>query len=52
VIGWVGFMLTSYTTGGNGGVLLGHFTRVTWDGIAADGPGQPDFGVRTISLVR
>lgn len=52
VIGWVGFTLTSYSAQGNSGTLFGHFTRLTWDGVAADGPGQPDFGVRTISLVR
>ncbi len=52
VIGWVGFTLTGYTTQGSSGTLFGHFTRVTWDGIAAESSGQPDFGVRTISLVR
>ena len=52
VIGWVGFKLTSWSTGGNGGMLFGYFTRLTWDGVAADSAGQPDFGARTISLVK
>jgi hypothetical protein len=52
VIGWVGFTLTSFSSSGSSGTLTGRFTRVTWDGVAANGPSQPDFGVRTISLVR
>jgi hypothetical protein len=52
VIGWVGFTLTSFTGSGWSGTLEGRFTRVTWDGVALNGASGPDFGVRTISLVR
>ena len=51
VVGWVGFTLTGWSASGNSGTLYGSFTRVTWDGVASDG-GGPDYGVRTISLVR
>ena len=33
--------------------LYGHFTQVTWDGIAATtSNGQPDYDVRIIRLAR
>jgi Flp pilus assembly protein TadG len=52
VIGWVGFVITSYDTSGSSGSLTGYFTRYVADGIQAGGgnPG-PDFGVHKVELV-
>jgi hypothetical protein len=52
IVGWVGFHLTGFEARGNDGHLYGWFTRVVWDGIQGQtGATQPDFGVRTVSLV-
>jgi Flp pilus assembly protein TadG len=52
IIGWVGFYLTGYDIHGNNATLHGHFTSYIAHGIqATSSSGQPDFGVRTISLV-
>jgi hypothetical protein len=52
VIGWVGFMLTSYAVHGNSGTIYGHFTRVIWEGIQNESASEdPDFGVRSIQLI-
>lgn len=52
VVGWVGFHLTGYSTQGNSATLDGYFTRYITQGIQSTTSGnQPDFGVRTISLV-
>lgn len=51
IIGWIGFVPTAFTGGGDNGKVIGHFTRVVWQGIAATSANQPGFGVRTISLV-
>jgi Flp pilus assembly protein TadG len=51
VIGWVGFVVTSFSAHGSTGEIEGHFTAVTWDGLASDDPSQPSFGARTISLI-
>jgi putative Flp pilus-assembly TadE/G-like protein len=50
VIGWVGFVITSFDARGNSGKLYGHFVRVVWEGIQAEA-GTPDFGVRSIELI-
>jgi hypothetical protein len=50
VIGWIGFVVTSFEARGNGGVLHGYFTRVTWEGLPASS-GVEDFGVRVIELI-
>jgi Putative Flp pilus-assembly TadE/G-like len=53
VIGWAGFLLTSFDARGSSGNLYGHFTQVTWDGIATTtNTDQPDYGVRTIRLAQ
>jgi Flp pilus assembly protein TadG len=54
VIGWVGFIIRSYTTGGSNGTLTGEFVRYIADGIPADtdGGGSTDLGVHTIELVK
>jgi Flp pilus assembly protein TadG len=52
IIGWVGFYLDGFSIQGNNAVLNGHFTSYIAHGIqATSGNSQPDFGVRTISLV-
>ena len=51
IIGWVGFMLTSYNVAGNNGTLSGYFTKVIWQGLADESGNIPDFGVRVITLV-
>lgn len=51
IIGWVGFVPTSFTAGGSSGEIRGYFTKVIWQGLADDSGNVPDFGVRVISLV-
>ncbi len=53
IIGWIGFVITSYDNSGSNGWLKGHFTRYIADGIQAEtgGGGNPDFGVHKIELV-
>jgi Putative Flp pilus-assembly TadE/G-like len=51
IIGWVGFVPTSFTAGGSTGTIRGYFTRVIWQGLADETGGVPDLGVRVISLV-
>jgi Flp pilus assembly protein TadG len=51
IIGWVGFVPTSFTVGGSSGTISGYFTKVIWEGLADDTGTVPDFGVRVISLV-
>ena len=53
IIGWVGFVITSYTTNGSAGTIYGHFTRYTTDGVPAEngnGGGAPGLGVHKIEL--
>jgi hypothetical protein len=53
IVGWVGFVVTSYTGGGSSGKLKGYFTRVIWEGIISESPSDvaTDFGVRAIALI-
>lgn len=52
VIGWVGFVVTSFKAQGNKGTVDGYFVRVIWEGIlSTSGSGAQDFGVRAIELV-
>ena len=51
IIGWIGFVPTEFTGGGDNGKVIGHFTRVIWRGLPATSSSVPSFGVRTISLV-
>jgi hypothetical protein len=51
VIGWVGFVTTSFEARGNSGILHGYFVRVVWEGIENENTGDPDFGVRSIELI-
>jgi Flp pilus assembly protein TadG len=52
IIGWVGFVITSYNTSGSTGTLTGYFSRYIADGVQAGGgnPG-PDFGAHKVELV-
>jgi Putative Flp pilus-assembly TadE/G-like len=52
IIGWVGFVVTSYQWSGSNGTINGSFTRYTADGVPADhGPGgAPGLGVHKIEL--
>ena len=53
IIGWVGFVIDSYDTSGSAGVINGHFTRYTTDGVPAEngnGGGAPGLGVHKIEL--
>ncbi|MGN6430514.1 MAG: pilus assembly protein TadG-related protein [Gaiellaceae bacterium] len=51
IIGWVGFVITSFNTGGSNGSLTGHFTSYTADGIQDTTGGNPYFGVKKVQLV-
>jgi hypothetical protein len=52
VIGWIGFVITSYEARGNSGILYGHFTRVIWEGIHTETGGEPaELGMRAIELI-
>jgi Flp pilus assembly protein TadG len=53
IIGWVGFVIDSYDASGSTGVINGHFTRYTSDGVPAEngnGGGAPGLGVHHIEL--
>ena len=53
IIGWVGYVITSYTTSGSDGVIYGSFSRYVADGIpeehGGDG-GAEGLGVHKIEL--
>jgi secretion/DNA translocation related TadE-like protein len=51
IIGWVGFVIQSYSADGSNGTLTGHFTRFIADGIQVESGGNPDLGVRKVELV-
>lgn len=51
VIGFAGFVVSSFTAQGNKGTVKGHFARVVWEGILSESGTPNDFGVRAIQLV-
>ena len=51
IIGWVGFVPTSFHGGGSSGTIAGYFTQVIWQGLADETGTVPDYGVRVITLV-
>jgi hypothetical protein len=51
IIGWVGFVVTSFNPSGSTGTITGHFTSYTADGIQATTGGNPYFGVKKVQLV-
>jgi hypothetical protein len=52
IIGWVGFVVTSYNTSGSTGVLKGTFSRYVTDGVPAEhgGGGAQGLGVHKVEL--
>jgi Flp pilus assembly protein TadG len=56
IIGWVGFIIHSYSASGSNGTLTGEFTRYIADGIPADTPGggppASGLGVTEVELVQ
>jgi hypothetical protein len=52
IIGWVGFVITSFSTNGSTGTINGYFTRYTTDGVPAEngGGGAQGLGVHRIEL--
>ena len=51
IIGWVGFVITSYSATGSTGSLTGHFTSYTASGVQVTSGGNPYFGVHKVELV-
>jgi putative Flp pilus-assembly TadE/G-like protein len=52
VVGWAGYVVTSYQIqGSKNNKLFGYFTSVTWEGIASETAGSPNFGAHAVSLV-
>jgi Flp pilus assembly protein TadG len=51
IIGWVGFVITSYDTQGSAGTLTGYFTSFTASGVQVTSGGNPYFGVHKVELV-
>ena len=51
IIGWVGFVITSFDTSGSSGTLTGYFTSYTAAGVQATTGGNPYFGVHKVELV-
>jgi secretion/DNA translocation related TadE-like protein len=51
VVGWVGFVVTSFKGNGSHGTIDGSFVRVIWEGIQSKSGTAEDFGVRGIQLV-
>jgi hypothetical protein len=51
IVGWVGFVPTSYNISGSSSSIEGYFTKVIWQGLADETGSIPDFGVRVITLV-
>jgi hypothetical protein len=52
IVGWVAFVPEAFTGSGSSGTITGRFVRATWDADESDDPNAPDFGVRTVLLVR
>ena len=53
IIGWVGFLITGSSGGGNSGKIYGQFKRFIAQGLQGSNPGsQSDFGVRAVQLVQ
>jgi hypothetical protein len=52
IIGWVGFVPTSFDPSGSSGTITGYFKEYIADGIQVDkGGGGPDLGVHKVELV-
>jgi secretion/DNA translocation related TadE-like protein len=51
IIGWVGFVITSFNPSGSTGTITGHFTSYVADGVQVTTGGNPYFGVKKVQLV-
>jgi hypothetical protein len=52
IIGWVGFVPTSFDPSGSSGTITGYFKEYIADGVQVDkGGGGPDLGVHKVELV-
>ncbi len=51
IIGWVGFVITSFDNSGSSGTLTGHFTEWVGQGLQASKGGNPYFGAKKVELV-
>ncbi len=51
VVGWVGFVVTSFSGNGNHGTISGAFVRVIWEGIQSEAGTESDHGARAVALV-
>jgi Flp pilus assembly protein TadG len=51
IIGWVGFVVTSFNPSGSSGSITGHFTSYTANGVQVTTGGNPYFGVKKVELV-
>jgi hypothetical protein len=51
IIGWVGFVITSFSANGSNGSVTGYFSSYTANGIQVTTGGNPYFGVKTVQLV-
>jgi hypothetical protein len=51
IIGWVGFVITSFDPSGSSGTITGYFTSYTAQGVQVTSGGNPYFGVKKVELV-
>ena len=51
IIGWVGFVPTSFQANGSSGKVIGSFKRIIWTGIQGGKANQQNFGSYTVQLV-
>jgi Flp pilus assembly protein TadG len=51
IIGWVGFVISSFNPTGSSGTITGYFSSYTADGVQATSGGNPYFGVKNVELV-
>jgi len=52
IIGWVGFVIQSYTATGSSGTLTGYFSRWVADGVQQDKGGGTDLGAVKVELTQ
>ncbi len=52
IVGWVGFVPTSFAPNGTPGTITGSFTRVIAHGIQVQSGGKASFGVRSVELTK
>jgi Putative Flp pilus-assembly TadE/G-like len=51
IIGWVGFVVTSFDPNGSATTITGYFTKYIASGIQVTSGGNPSFGARSVQLV-